>query len=140
MFCSAAIDLLKETPDADEEWIEEFLVQVMLDEFEVAVDDGSAGEVADQIVYLRKQCERGEFEGVRELERRWNARGGRAVEGFKKGEDEEGSTDGSDDDEGEEEDVDMDEAPELMQRREPREPVVPEVDEDGFTKVSKKKR
>lgn len=138
MFCSAAIDLLSSTPDADEEWIEEFLVQVMLDEFEVAVDDGSAGDVADQIVALRKQCEKGDFEGVRELERRWASKGGK-VDAFQRGEDEEGSTDGSDD-EDDEGDVDMDEAPSLVETREPREPVAPEVDEDGFTKVTKKKR
>jgi len=138
MFASAAIDLLKENPDADEEWIEEFLVQVMLDEFEVAVDDGSAGDVADQIVALRKQCERGEFEGVNELKSRWDARGGREVGGgFARGEDVEAETSGSEDDDEEEEDVDMDEAPQLVRQREP---VVPEVDEDGFTKVTKKKR
>merc|ERR1711939_286481 len=44
-------------------------------------------------------------------------------------------TDGSEDDE--EEDVDMEEAPPLVRVREP---VVAEVDEDGFTKVTKKKR
>ena len=37
----------------------------------------------------------------------------------------------------EDEDVDMDEAPPLVRAREP---VVPEIDEEGFTKVTKKKR
>lgn len=140
MFASAAIDLLRDNPDADEEWIEEFLLQVMIDEFEVAVDDGSAADVADDLVRLRRECGRGEFGGVAALKERWDRTGGKsAAAGFARGEDEEGETSGSDEEEEDEgdEDVQMDEAPQLVRVREP---VVPEVDEDGFTKVTKKKR
>ncbi|KAH7397823.1 pre-rRNA-processing protein TSR2 [Cadophora sp. MPI-SDFR-AT-0126] len=139
-FVGATIDVLKENPEEDSEWIETFLLQVMLDEFEVNVDDESGYEVAEQIVKLRRECMRGEFAEVQEMRRRWESKGDRGVELgklFEKREraEEEDETDGSED--GEDEDVDMDEAPQLVRVREP---VVAEVDEDGFTKVTKKKR
>ncbi|PVH84128.1 pre-rRNA-processing protein-like protein TSR2, partial [Cadophora sp. DSE1049] len=139
-FVGATIDVLKENPEEDSEWIETFLLQVMLDEFEVNVDDESGYEVAEQIVKLRRDCARGEFAEVQEMRRRWESKGGRSVELgrlFEKREraEEEDETDGSED--GDDEDVDMGEAPPLVRVREP---VVAEVDEDGFTKVTKKKR
>ena len=132
--------MLKENPDEDSEWIETFLLQVMLDEFEVNVDDESGYDVAEQIVKLRGQCARGEFAEVLEMRRKWEAKGGKSADlgkMFEKREmrEEDDETDGSEDDE--EEDVDMEEAPPLVRVREP---VVAEVDEDGFTKVTKKKR
>jgi len=135
MFASATIDLLKENPDSDEGWIEEFLLQVMLDEFEVNVDDESGADVAEQICRLRKDCVRGNFAEVSALKERWEKKGNEVGALFQRKEDEEGEEDessGSDEDM----DVDMDEAPQLVRR----EPVAPEVDEDGFTKVTKKKR
>ena len=115
----------------------------MLDEFEVNVDDESGFEVAEQIVRLRKDCGRGEFGEVQQLKGRWDQKGGRAIEGLFKGverNEEDDETDGSEDDSGEEDgegDVQMDEAPQLVRVKEKAEP---EVDEDGFTKVTKKKR
>lgn len=115
----------------------------MLDEFEVNVDDDSGFEVAEQIVRLRKDCGRGVFEEVKTLKERWDARGNGAaeVEGLFKGvergeEDDEtdASVSESEDDDG---DVEMDEAPQLVKVKEKAEP---EVDEEGFTKVTKKKR
>ncbi|KAM3079635.1 rRNA accumulation-related protein [Clarireedia jacksonii] len=145
-FAGTVIDLLcaGENLDVDAEWIEELLLQVMEDEFEVVVEDGSAGEVAERMVRARAECMRGDFKGVEELERRWEVvgrKGGKGGEGvFKKGEDQ-GDTSGDEEedseDEDEEGDVEMDEAPQLVRVKEP---VVPEVDEDGFTKVVKKKR
>ena len=123
------------------------MLQVMLDEFEVAVEDDSAYEVAEQVVKLRKECLRGKFDGVEALRIKWEARGSSkncgAVFQQVKNEDDE---DEDDDDEDEETqdgdgDVEMDEAPELVatngSRRERPEPV---VDEDGFTLVTRKKR
>lgn len=142
MFASAAIDLLKENPDADEEWIEEFLLQVMLDEFEVNVDDESGADVAEQLCRLRKECGRGNFAEVLAMKERWESRRGNEVAALferKEGEDgEEDESSGSEEGEDDEDDmdVDMDEAPQLVRR----EPVAPQVDEDGFTKVTKKKR
>jgi pre-rRNA-processing protein TSR2 len=143
MFASATIELLKENPDADLEWIEEYLLQVMLDEFEVNVDDESAAEVAEQILELRKDCGRGEFGKVVRLKERWESRRGADVGRlFEKRErderdDETSEEDDEDEDEDGDVDMDMDEAPPLVRVREP---IAPEVDEEGFTKVTKKKR
>lgn len=139
-FAQTTIDLLNENPDADSAWIEEFLLQVMLDEFEVNVDDESGFEVAEQIVRMRKDCGRGNFEEVRAMKERWDQRGGRDVLSgqFKEQQraEEEDETDASED-EDDQGDVDMDEAPQLVRVKEK---VIPEVDEEGFTKVTKKKR
>lgn len=128
----------------DAEWIEELLLQVMEDEFEVVVDDGSASEVARGIVKCRGECERGVWgdEGslCYKLEKKWSETGGKdsvdSLRAFSKGEDQE-DTDGDDESGDEDEDMEMDEAPQLVKVREP---IVPEVDEDGFTKVVKKRR
>lgn len=124
-----------EEPDA--EYIEEFLLNVMLDEFEVNVDDDSAFEVAESIIRIRKDCLKGKFDEVEQLGRRYTEKKGSKVV-FAKGEDqeEEGEWDTDDD---EEEDEDMEDAPALVQapRREKQEP---EVDEDGFQTVTRKKR
>jgi pre-rRNA-processing protein TSR2 len=125
--------------EPDQEDVEAVLLQVMLDEFEVNVEDDSAFEVAEQVVRMRGECLRGKFDEVEALRRRWEGKkGGKVV--FKKAEDEEGDeTDwSSDDDEEEEEegeDVEMGDAPPARKEREE-----PEVDDEGFTKVSRKKR
>ena len=131
--------------EPDQADVEALLLQVMLDEFEVNVDDESAFEVAEQVVRLRGECLRGKFDGVEALRRRWEGRKGNKVV-FKKAEDQDEDTDwdtdDSDEDEGDDDkggDVEMGDAPALVAtpRRERQEP---EVDEDGFTKVTKKKR
>jgi pre-rRNA-processing protein TSR2 len=138
--CGAISEMLVDRPETDAEDLEDVLIQVMNDEFDVVVDDESAGEVAERIMEVRKAVEKGEFEAVRQMWAEWEAKRGQrgsAVAGFRKGEDVEQETDEdeSDDDEG---DVDMGEAPALV--RAPRERVEPEVDEDGFTKVVGKKK
>lgn len=110
----------------------------MLDEFEVNVDDESGFEVAEQILRLRRDCAKGDFKEVEEMKARWDRKGGEDLgKMFEKKErnEEDDETDGSEDEE--DEDVEMDEAPPLVRVKEP---VVPEVDADGFTKVTKKKR
>ena len=148
-FAQTTIDLLNENPDADGEWIETFLLQVMLDEFEVNVDDESGYEVAEQILRLRRDCAKADFREVVAMKEKWDRKGGKSEDVgkmFEKRErnEEEDETDSSeeededgDEDKDEDEDVDMDEAPPLVRVKEP---FVPEVDEDGFTKVMKKKR
>jgi pre-rRNA-processing protein TSR2 len=143
-FAQTTIDLLNENPDADGEWMETFLLQVMLDEFEVNVDDESGYEVAEQILRLRKDCAKGDFRQVVAMKEKWDRKGGKSEDVgklFEKRErnEEEDETDGSEEDSGDEDDgdVDMDEAPPLVTVKHA---VVPEVDEDGFTKVTKKKR
>jgi pre-rRNA-processing protein TSR2 len=135
-FAGAVVELFEERPDTDLEDVETVLLQVMLDEFEVNVDDESGYDIAEQIIRLRRDVGRGNFVEVEQLKERWEKRGGQAI-GFQRGEDEEGETDGSDDeseDEDEDEDVEMGDAPT------PRERPAPEVDEDGFTKVQGKKK
>jgi pre-rRNA-processing protein TSR2 len=135
-----------QSADADEPDsadVEAVLLQVMLDEFEVNVDDDSSFETADQIMRLRGDIAKGRKEEYEILERRWKARSGAKVDAlFKKGDDEDNETDwdteGDDDDEDSGEggaDVAMTDAPALKKEKEP-----PEVDEDGFTKVTRKNR
>lgn len=136
-----SIDELRNTPDADAPYVEEMLLNYMLDEFEINVDDDSAWEVSEAIFELQKECAKGEFSRVVSLKERFEARGGRdVIEGFMRGKDEEIEGEDEDEDEGMDGmDVDGEEAPQLVERR-TRERVVPEVDEEGFTTVSKKRR
>ncbi|KAJ0119476.1 pre-rrna-processing protein tsr2 [Diaporthe amygdali] len=131
----------QEEPDA--EYLEELMLQVMLDEFEVNVDDDTAYDVAAEIVRLRGQCARGSFDEVDRLLARWQARKGEKVH-FKHGEDQDAETDWEDDDENEEdgsEDEDMEDAPALVETAAApkKDKALPEVDEDGFTKVTRKR-
>ncbi|KAL8845392.1 MAG: hypothetical protein Q9176_000028 [Flavoplaca citrina] len=149
-FAGAISELFTSTPNADTvidvEYLEEFLLQVMNDEFEVNVEDGSGEEVAAKIVGLRKLCGRGDFEMVDEMLGRWKerqARGGERVafQRMREGDDDEEEEQDSDDDDEEEVDdgdVEMDDAPELVKA--PKEKIVPKVDEEGFTEVVGKKR
>ncbi|PLN81800.1 hypothetical protein BDW42DRAFT_193543 [Aspergillus taichungensis] len=138
--CGAISDMLQERPETDAEDLEDVLVQVMNDEFDVVVEDESAAPVAARIMEMKGAVERGETEGIKEMWAEWERKAaskGDVVAGFKRGEDEEGETDDEEDDD-EEDDVDMGDAPQLV--RAPRERVEPEVDEDGFTKVVGKGR
>ncbi|KAL8715774.1 MAG: hypothetical protein Q9220_000441 [cf. Caloplaca sp. 1 TL-2023] len=146
-FAGAISDLFQTTgaPDAvDVEYLEEFLLQVMNDEFEVNVEDGSAAEVAAKIVGLRKLTLQGEFGMVDEMYRRWVERQGKGVESVKfqqMGEDEEDDDDEeSDSEEVEDEDgdVNMDDAPQLVKPS--KQKIIPKVDDDGFTEVVARKR
>ncbi|KAK4221615.1 Pre-rRNA-processing protein TSR2-domain-containing protein [Podospora fimiseda] len=129
--------------EPDQADVETVLLQVMLDEFELAVDDDSAYEVAEQVVSMRNGCLRGKFDQVEKLAKRWEAKQGKNEKievVFKKGDDQDDETDwDTDDDEEDEDDVEMGEAPELVNapRKEKEEP---EIDEDGFQKVTRKKR
>ncbi|KAL5611771.1 hypothetical protein BROUX41_000654 [Berkeleyomyces rouxiae] len=121
--------------------IETMLLQVMVDEFELAVDDDSAFELARQIFSLRTQCVQGDFNEANALGERFRNKKSNSSGAIKKADDQDQDIDwesNDDDEEGSDDDVDMDEAPALV--RAPREKVEPEVDEDGFTTVVSKKR
>ncbi|KAH6894417.1 Pre-rRNA-processing protein TSR2-domain-containing protein [Thelonectria olida] len=153
-FAGAVVDLFPEfvdTPPAkapeepDLEDIEAVLLQVMVDEFEVNVDDDSGTEVATNILKARLACAIGQFDEVAALRTRWTNRKGTKVDQmFKKAEDADQDTDWeSDDSEDDDEgahgaDVDMDDAPALVPA--PKKKEEPQVDDDGFTMVTKKKR
>lgn len=144
-FAGAVSDLFNSRPDTDHDDLVSFLLQVMQDEFECNVEDDSEEEVAGSILSLKKRLvEERDLTAVREVELRWRSRGQMKVDlkiidnGINEevGDDEE--WEGFDDD-----DVNMDTAQDVVPDLVPalkKEKPVPEVDEEGFTKVTKKKR
>ncbi|KEF63856.1 uncharacterized protein A1O9_01834 [Exophiala aquamarina CBS 119918] len=159
-FAGAVSELLTSNPPqlADVSDLEEVLLQVMVDEFEVVVDDGSAEETAREIWAGATKLHAGDLSELTALYAKWQERqnkigGKEVVSGIVRGEDKDADdTDWDDSDEDEEEwngfsdrpangDVDMDEAPPLVDAGKLKQKAEPEVDEEGFTKVvSKKKR
>ena len=139
-FAGATSELLDATPDADAQYLEEFLLQVMIDEFEVNVEDGSGEEVADKILKLRAECLSGNFLTVDEMLAEWRrkqARGGEQVRMFTEGKEEDQETDSESEFEGfGDEDTNMEEAPQLVRAKQRP---IPEIDEEGFTKVTRQK-
>ena len=148
----AVSELLTSSPPqlADASDLEEVLVQVMLDEFEVVVDDGSAGEVAGEVLRGVGTLRKGEVRELQTLYERWQQKQSRGAEKINavRGEDKDGDdTDWDDDDDSGEEwngfgdasDVDMSDAPALVEGK-LKQKVEPEIDEDGFTKVMGKKK
>lgn len=137
-FAGAIVELFDDRPDTDLEDVETVLLQVMIDEFEVAVDDDSAYEVAMGIMRIRGQCYKEDYTEVNALKTRWENSKGKATSNsmFKNGGEVDNETDGSEDD-GSDDDIQMDEAPPI--ERASKVKAVPEVDEDGFTKVTKRK-
>lgn len=125
------------------------MLNVMVDEFDVNVDDDSGFDIAKQIIALRADCARGRFEGLEELRAKWQSRKGKKVQAqaaANQNDDDEDS-DSSEDSEGfsgnwaddvpENQDVDMEDAPQLVPV--PKEKPQPEVDDDGFTMVTRKR-
>lgn len=138
---SAIVDSFENqiTNPPDDVYIEETLLQVMADEFEAEVEDGSAESVAKDIVRLWEETQTGNAESVIRFEELAEKARGKRVNAEEKvvsDEDEEwgdDETSGATDEE--------DEAPQLLDRAEgpapPRESV---VDQDGFTLVQSKRR
>lgn len=138
--CGAISEMLNDRPETDAEDLEDVLIQVMNDEFDVVVDDESAGNVAVEIMELKDQTVKGDFATIQQMWGHWqqkSAQKSASASMFKQVEanDEDQETDESDDENG---DVEMGDAPALV--RAPREKVEPEIDDDGFTKVVGKKR
>ncbi|KII96133.1 hypothetical protein PLICRDRAFT_239024 [Plicaturopsis crispa FD-325 SS-3] len=128
--------------EEDVEWVAEMLAQVMEDEFDCTLGDGSEEAVARDIVKLWPEVARGGTEAEEKV-LRWerDAEGARgtavvAHEQAPEGSDwEDDSDSGSDDGEG------GGEVPRLLDHsREDRERQEPVVDEDGFTLVQPRKR
>lgn len=139
---SKAASNVQEEPDVED--IESVLLQVMIDEFEVNVDDDSAMELAQQILRARSQCAHGQFDEANKLQERYKNRDGKRVDAiFKRIEDDDGDSAWSSEESSEDDDqggaeVVMDEAPQLIPVSREKSP--PQVDEEGFTRVTKKKR
>lgn len=156
-FAGAIVDLFPEFTDAppdpaskkktveepDQEYVETFLLQVMVDEFEVNVDDDSGLEAAEQIMRARTQCAEGQFDEFNTLRERFANRNGKKVDAlFKKVEDANQDTDWETDDSGDDDEDDDEDGGADVQMKDapiPREKPAPEVDEDGFTKVTRKR-
>lgn len=138
--------MIESTPDADVEYVEEFLLQVMNDEFETNLEDGSGEEVAVKILGLRKLTLDGNFALVDDMYSRWEQGQSRGVEtvSFKHIEirEDEGYIDEGSDELGvgpSDEDVEMEQAPALVYIS--TEKAQPNLDDEGFTEViSKRKR
>ncbi|KAF9530896.1 Pre-rRNA-processing protein TSR2-domain-containing protein [Crepidotus variabilis] len=128
-----------QNPLPDDQYIEEMLLQVMADEFETVVEDGSAEAVSKDIVRLWDETRSGNQDSVRrfdELAERVKGKRPNAQEKIVS-EDE----DDWEDDEGEESDESDDEVPQLIERAsQPSASQEPQLDEDGFTLVQGKKK
>ncbi|KAJ8098352.1 Pre-rRNA-processing protein TSR2-domain-containing protein [Lipomyces tetrasporus] len=61
------VELYEQQEQVDAEDIEDRLLQIMEDEFEVAVEDDSAYDVAEKIVRIFGQCKEGDFSLVDSL-------------------------------------------------------------------------
>ncbi|KAL8810053.1 MAG: hypothetical protein Q9200_002886 [Gallowayella weberi] len=149
-FAGAISDLYASTPNADAvidvDYLEEFLLQVMNDEFEVYVEDESGTEIAAKIVGLRKLTMQGDFAMVDEMYVRWRERQAKGAERLNfqqargQDEDEDDNQESDSDEEIGDGDVEMEmgEAPELV--KVPKAKAVPKVDDEGFIEVLGKKK
>ena len=124
----------QETPDAD--YIEGMLLQMMSDEYEAVLEDGSAESTAKDVVRLWTQLQDSKGESlVRQWEEQAQKLKGKKVEHREEvGEDSDWSDESGS---GESDDAMEEDVPALIPRQEhPQDK--PEVDEDGFTLVKGK--
>jgi pre-rRNA-processing protein TSR2 len=142
-FLAGAIsDLLSTNQVSEAEDLEDVLVQFLYDEFEITVDDKdySPWEASLRIMTGREKILQGDFSQVDRWYEEWAEKqqtgsGRIAVQRMDDDEAQETDWDEEDgEDEGERKDVEMDEAPQLVEKPK-REKLEPEVDKDGFTKV-----
>ena len=140
---SVIVDVFEEqSPTPDDQYIEELLLQVMSDEFETVIEDGSAEAVAVDIVRLWDETRMEKRDLVvifEELAEKFRGKMPDIHEQVVSDDDDDWD---DDDEEGEDEcRDDEEEAPRLVER-----PVSkgtskgPEIDEDGFTVVKGKAR
>ncbi|KAJ6127043.1 hypothetical protein N7523_002655 [Penicillium sp. IBT 18751x] len=137
--CGAISEMLTDRPETDAEDLEDVLIQVMNDEFDVVIDDESAAIVATEIMEMKQHTDRDNFAEIQamwEVFQRKSQQKSASAAMFKKvdAQDEDQETDEESD---EEDDVEMGDAPALV--RAPREKAEPEIDDDGFTMVKKKR-
>jgi pre-rRNA-processing protein TSR2 len=147
-FLAGAIsDLLSSNQISEAEDLEDVLVQFLYDEFEITVDDKdySPWEASQRIMTGREKILQGDFSQVDQWYEEWvekqrTGSGRIAVQRVDDDEAQETDWDEEDgEDEGERKDVEMDEAPQLVEKPK-REKLEPEVDEDGFTKVAGRRK
>ena len=131
-------DFEEQEPKPDVDYVEDRLLQVMADEFDAVLEDGSAEAVAKDIIRLWEEVSGGKAALLGEFEERADTLKGKKVEVEEAAGDNSDWEDESDDDEEEDHDA-ANEAPQLIDHRQrPKEE--PEVDEDGFTTVKGKNK
>lgn len=131
----------EQIPTPDDQYVEELLLQVMSDEFEAVIEDGSAESVARDIVKMWDEARLGTQDMVVKFEELADKMKGKRAEAREEVTDDqdESMEDDDEDDEGDDDGSDMDEnAPQLMDHTQSRPKDEPEVDEDGFTMVKGK--
>ena len=136
---SVIVDAFKEqTPIPDDQYIEELLLQVMSDEFETVIEDGSAEAVAVDIVRLWDETQIGKGDLVVNYEELAEKVRGKIPDVQEQVVSDDDDWD-DDDEEGEE--GDGEDAPRLVERPDSKHVIKqPEIDEDGFTMVKGKAR
>jgi pre-rRNA-processing protein TSR2 len=147
-FAGAISDLFTQNQIRDLEDLEDIMEQVMSDEFEVVVDDDSLEETARGIWSGRAKILQGDASEVTRLMAVWEEKKNKKTKlQVVQGPDVDQDTDDEEDDDtwngfpdSNDEDVDMDEAPALVDVFQPKKKPEPEIDEDGFTKVAGKKK
>lgn len=130
----------EEDPKPDVGYVELTLLQVMEDEFDTVLEDGSAESVAKDVVQLWEEVAAGRSDLVRRFEEQADKMKGKKVqaeEGAAENSDWEDDSDGEDED-GSEESGGEGEAPMLLDHQRKPAKEEPEVDEDGFTTVKGK--
>lgn len=134
---SVVVDAFEqEDPIPDATYVELQLLQVLEDEFDMNLEDGSAEPVARDVVKLWEETQRGIQDSLKKFEEQAEKLKGKRVQV------EEAAADNSDwEDESDDESGDEDEVPTLLDSigAPPPKPE-PEVDEDGFTTVKGKGR
>jgi pre-rRNA-processing protein TSR2 len=138
-FAGAVSELFTSNPDTDNQDLEDMLLQVMEDEFELALDDGSETLIAAAIIKIKDEISYRDFSTVDAMWEAFKSKKGKvkAVRVGPSSDDEDSVDDESDSDDSDE---DMEDADDAAAPRLAREKVVPEVDEDGFTKVVGRRR
>ena len=134
---SVIVDAFEEQkPTPDDQYIEELLLQVMSDEFETLIEDGSAETVAEDVVRLWDEAQIGKGDLVVKFEELAEKVGGKLPNVQ-----EQVVSDDDDDWDDEDEEGDGEEASRLVERPvSTRVTKEPEIDEDGFTMVKGKAR
>ncbi|WWC85978.1 uncharacterized protein L201_000849 [Kwoniella dendrophila CBS 6074] len=126
--------------DFDE--IGDLLHQIMSDEFDANLEDGSIDSVSNDLINLWKTIlsSTNPNEFIENLEKKVNElkkqHGGKPK--ISKGQGGSESQSEGEDEDSDDEDVNMDEAPQLIDNQQPKERQEPVVDDDGFTLVQKK--
>lgn len=115
------------------------LLQVMEDEFEVVVDDGSEIPVATKIMQIRTEVRDGNSGTVDDMYAKWQEKKDKPAPMVKVQSQSDGEESVDDEDWEDDGDTEMADAPPLTPST-PKSKHPPEVDEDGFTKVVGKKK